>query len=320
MTHFGMIATWRMAYEGVQEGIHLLKAQKDAASALVHAIEMVENYPYYKSVGYGGLPNEEGIVQLDAAFMDGDNFDVGAVAGVEDVKNPISLAYQLSQERFNCFLIGRGARKFAQKELLSMDNMLTDRAKMMWERRVQEIQEHGLSPYDGHDTVGMVALDQHQHMVAGTSSSGLFMKKDGRIGDSALSGSGFYVDSDIGGASATGLGEDIMKGCLSYECVRKMAEGMSPQEAVTLTLKEFIDRLQRKKGKVGAISLVCMNHKGEWGVATNVSFSFVVGTDTLPTTIYVAEPVDHGRAHPEIKVASKEWLAQYQARITQPLT
>ena len=168
------------------------------------------------------------------------------------------------------------------------------------------------------DTVGMVALDQTGSMSCGTSSSGLFMKKEGRVGDSPLSGSGFYVDSEIGGATATGLGEDLMKGCLSYETVRLMGTGMHPQAAVQQATMDFAKRLERRKGKCGAFSLVAMNNQGEWGVATNVEFSFAVATDQLAPTIYLAYPSEDG-GNPQIEVASQEWLDAYQARITAPI-
>ena len=152
------------------------------------------------------------------------------MAGITDIANPIVVAKALSEEKFNSMRVGPGARQYAIEAGLSR-KMLTERAKKIWERRLEEMKRTGLSAYDGHDTVGMVALDSSRKMVAGTSSSGLFMKKSGRVGDSPLSGSGFYVDSQVGGATATGLGEDLMKGILSYEIVRLMSEGHTPQEA-----------------------------------------------------------------------------------------
>lgn len=315
---YGMIATWRMAYEGIATATKELAKGGKSQQAIVAAIKMVEDYPFYKSVGYGGLPNEVGMVELDAAFMNGDNFDIGAVAGSRGVKNPIEVAQSLSQERFNSFLVGDGVAKYAIKEGFEMQNMLTPRAKKTWLNRLDEMSRSNLSPYDGHDTVGMVALDQAGSMACGTSSSGLFMKKEGRVGDSPLSGSGFYVDSEIGGATATGLGEDLMKGCLSYETVRLMGSGMEPQAAVHQAMATFASQLERRKGKCGAFSLVAMNNKGRWGVATNVAFSFAVATDTSEATIYLAYPDENG-GYPKIEVASQEWLDAYQTRITAPI-
>ena len=314
---WGIIATWRMAYEGVKKAEKMLSSGDSASDAIVEAVIAVEDYPYYKSVGYGGLPNEEGLVELDAAYMDGDNFDIGAVAGAANIKNPIMVAKKLSEDAFNIFLVGAGATKYAEKEGFEIKNMLTARASKLHAKRLKEIYEKNLSPYDGHDTVGMVALDSSGKMVSATSTSGLFMKKTGRIGDSALSGSGFYVDSEIGGASATGLGEDLMKGCISYEIVRLMGEGMSPKEACEDAVKSFTDKLKRRKGKAGAFSVIAMNKEGEWGIATNVEFSFVVASSDQEATIYLAYPEADGSAR--IEIASEEWLVAYEARIKKPV-
>jgi len=156
---WGMIATWRMAYEGVKKGQQVLLNEGCAGDAIEEAIITVEDYPYYKSVGYGGLPNEAGLVELDAAYMDGDNFDIGAIAGASHIKNPISVARKLSKDTFNIFLVGAGATKYAEKEGFEIKNMLTSRASTLYANRLKEIYEKNLNPYDGHDTVGMVALD-----------------------------------------------------------------------------------------------------------------------------------------------------------------
>ncbi|WP_326716549.1 N(4)-(beta-N-acetylglucosaminyl)-L-asparaginase [Vagococcus jeotgali] len=314
---FGSIATWRMAHDGIVESLNSLEKGGTAGDAVESTIKVVEAYPYYKSVGYGGLPNIEGILQMDAAFMCGDTFKIGAVAGIEDVMHPISVARQLSHDKFNSFLVGEGATKYAMLNGFERRNMLTERAKKMWENRLAEMAEHNLSPYDGHDTIGVVSLDSHGSMSAGTSSSGLFMKKPGRVGDSPLSGSGFYVDSDVGGAAATGLGEDLMKGILSYEIVRKMEEGLSPQEACDQTVYPFHDKLTKRYGKAGAFSLVAMNNKGEWGVATNVEFTFSVGNDSEEAAIFIA---NMGENHTTvIEPITQEWLDAYEKRIKAPI-
>ena len=315
---YAMKATWRMAVEGITSSKEILEKGGTAGDAIENAIKMVEDYPFYKSVGYGGLPNEDCEVELDAAYMDGDTLDIGAVAGIKDYKNPISIARKLSKERFNCFLVGAGAEAYAHKEGFERVNMLTDRAKMHYQKRRKETIEKGLSPYDGHDTVGMIALDSEKKMVAGTSTSGLFMKKRGRVGDSPLSGSGFYVDSEVGGASATGLGEDLMKGCISYEIVRLMKEGYHPQEAADKAVEDLNAELRKRRGKAGDLSVVCLNNKGEFGVATNIDgFSFSVMTDDMEPTVYVCKNVNGKTTY---EVASEEWLDAYLKRIKSPIT
>ena len=109
---WGAIATWRMAHDGLLKATEELQQGGAAGTAVEQLIKEVEDYPFYKSVGYGGLPNEEGILEMDAAYMDGDTFAIGAVAGITDVKNPISVAKALSKEKFNSFRVGAGATKY----------------------------------------------------------------------------------------------------------------------------------------------------------------------------------------------------------------
>ena len=314
---WGIIATWRMAYEGIEKASEMLKAGGDAGDAIETAVREVEDFPYYKSVGYGGLPNEEMEVELDAAYMDGDTLDIGAVAAIKDFANPVSIARRLSKEPVNNLLVWEGAEKFAHKEGFERKNMLTDRAKIHYRNRKKEIAQTEIKPYAGHDTVGMVCLDTRGKMTSATSTSGLFMKKKGRVGDSPISGSGFYVDSKVGGASATGLGEDVMKGCVSYEIVRLMKEGMHPQEACEKAVAMFDRELKERRGKAGDMSLIAMNNKGEWGVATNIEgFSFAVATENEAPVVYLTKNVDGKCIH---EVASREWLDNYMRTRTAPL-
>lgn len=314
---YAMIGTWRMAHEGLSKAMIDLQKGGQSRDAIETAIRAVEDYPFFKSVGYGGLPNQAGLVEMDAAFMDGDTFAIGAVAGISDVKNPISVARQLSQDHYNSFLVGSGASQYAMLHGFERRNMLTERAHKIWKQRLKAINEKNLSPYDGHDTVGMVSLDQQTSMAAGTSTSGLFMKKPGRTGDSALSGSGFYVDSEIGGAAATGLGEDLMKGCLSYEIVRLMGTGLTPQAACDQAVYPFVNKLKKRYGKAGEFSLIALNQAGQWGVATNVEFTFSAGNEQQSPQIYMANPGPNQTTI--IEPITPEWLAAYEKRIKAPV-
>lgn len=317
MMTVAMIGTWRMAYEGLTEGLNQLKAGGHSGDAIETAIKMVEDYPFFKSVGYGGLPNAEGLVEMDSAFMDGDSFAVGAVAGIKDIKNPISVARHLSNHHFNSFLVGAGATEYAVLNGFEVKGMLTERAKKIWQKRKVEIQTKNLSPYDGHDTVGMVSLDAQGSMSVGTSTSGLFMKKPGRTGDSALVGDGFYCDSEIGGAAATGLGEDIMKGCLCYEIVRLMGTGLTPQQACDQAVYPFVEKLKKRYGKAGEFSLIALDKAGNWGVATNVEFTFAAGDGERGAKIMMATPGEAGTT--KIDPITPAWLAAYEKRIKAPI-
>lgn len=308
----GIIATWRMAKEGIEQGFEQLNQNGKASDAIETAIKAVEDFPYYKSVGYGGLPNEDQVVELDAGYMDGDTFDVGAICAIKDFANPISIAKKLSEEKVNNILVSYGAEKYAREHHFEEKEMLTDRAKAFYRKKKKELEQQAqeLKPYDGHDTVGMVCLDENGTVVAGTSTSGLFMKKPGRIGDSPFVGSGFYADSEAGGATATGLGEDLMKGCISYEIVRLMKEGLTPQEACEKAVNDLDASLKKRRTVAGDLSVVAMNNKGEFGCATNIEgFSFSVATSDVEPTVYLVTRQEDG--HCTFEVASKEWLDEY---------
>lgn len=305
----GIIATWRMAKEGIELGEELLKNREKSGRAIETAIRAVEDFPYYKSVGYGGLPNEEQIVELDAGYMDGDTMSVGAIGAIHDFANPVSIAKKLSEEKVNNVLVGVGAEKYAREFHFEEKEMLTDRARAFYRKKKKELNQQ-LRPYDGHDTVGMVCLDEFGTVTAATSTSGLFMKRSGRVGDSPIVGSGFYADSEVGGATATGLGEDLMKGCISYEIVRLMKEGLSPQEACEKAVADLDKKLKAKRGEAGDLSVVAMNCKGEFGCATNIDgFSFSVATSDLEPTVYLVNREADG--HCTFEVASQEWLEEY---------
>lgn len=308
----GIIATWRMAKEGIESGFEELNNNGKAADAIETAIKAVEDFPYYKSVGYGGLPNEDQVVELDAGYMDGDTFDVGAICAIKDFANPISIAKELSKEKVNNILVSYGAEKYAREHNFEEKEMLTDRAKSFYRKKKKELEKQTaeLKPYDGHDTVGMVCLDEMGTVVAATSTSGLFMKKPGRVGDSPFVGSGFYADSEVGGATATGLGEDLMKGCISYEIVRLMKEGLTPQEACEKAVNDLDASLKKRRQVAGDLSVVAMNNKGEFGCATNIEgFSFSVATSEVEPTVYLVKRMED--CHCEFEVASQEWLEEY---------
>lgn len=305
---YSLIATWCMALDGVKKGCESLKENGNCLDALEEAVKDVEDNEFYKSVGYGGLPNEDGVVELDASFMDGNTLEFGAVGGMSNYASPVSIARSLMKSDVNNFLVGKGAEKYAEENHFETKDMLTSRAKKMYEERLEEMEKE-IKPYAGHDTVGMVCLDNEKHMASATSTSGLFMKHAGRLGDSPVCGSGFYVDSKVGGASSTGLGEDVMKGCLSYEIVRLMKEGMTPQKACEKVVFEFDKELKERRGKAGDMSFVALNNQGEWGVATNIDgFSFVVGNED-EVCVYLAYKNEDGSMR--FEKASEEWMREY---------
>lgn len=306
---FVMAATWSMAYDSLKAEYDNLKTSRNPINkSIVEAVKVIEDYPFYKSVGYGGLPNRHGRLQLDASFMEGDTLKVGAVAAIEGYANPIEVAYQLKDLPYNSFLVGRGAEEFAMKNNHTPKNMLTKRALELYQERVHEVEERDLTPYSGHDTVCILGMDQAGSISVGTSTSGLFMKETGRVGDSPVSGSGFYANSDSGACAATGLGEDIMKTCVSYEAVRLIEEGNNAQQAADLAVAKAKTNLLKRYGKCGDISIVTCDKDGNFGSATTTKeFSYVAFNQDTKPTIYLV--TDEGKHCP----ASKEWINNYFA-------
>ena len=274
---YALIGTWQMCLTGARKGTALLQDGSPAGDAVEQAIMTVEDEPAYTSVGYGGLPDSSGHVMLDAAYMDGRTLRMGGVMSVENIRNPISLARKLCGRETNCLLAGRGAEQAAISLGLPMRDMRTEASMEKWRKAVSE-QQMKLSAYQGHDTVCVLAVDETGGMAAGTSTSGLFMKAPGRVGDSPIIGSGFYCDERYGAAAATGLGEDIMRGCLSYETVSLMRRGLSPAEACREALAALTERKESLGEDKGSISLIALSPDGRFGAATTLRvFPFAAG-------------------------------------------
>ncbi len=308
---FVMIATWAMAFESlVVEYKKQTQGSKAINDALIDAVSEIEDYPYYRSVGYGSLPNCNGRVSLEAAFMDGDSLKIGAVAAIENYANPIKIAYKLKDNQFNSFLVGSGAEEYALANKFERKNMVTSRSLQLYEKRLKEIANTRLKPYSGHDTVCMLGMDKKGKISVATSTSGLFMKKEGRIGDAPLSGSGFYANSSYGACAATGLGEDIMKTCISYHTVQLLKEGYDAQSAANVALESATYELKTRYGRHGDISIICCDKDGNYGSATTLDeFSFVVFNNELQPSVMLV--TNEGEHYP----ASIDWIENYFASI-----
>lgn len=286
-----LAATWKMAFLGVEGAQKLLKDGGTIHEAILHAVKSVEDNPEYVSVGYGGLPNIQGEVELDAAYMNGDTLGVGGIIAVKDIKNPIEVAYDLSKYQRNCLLSGEGAVSYARSKGFAFSNMITGKSKARYLReKERDIDMEVLEAYQGHDTVCVIGKKKDERTIAcGVSTSGLFLKHPGRVGDSPLVGSGFYADSDVGSSAATGVGEDIMKGCLSFSIVERMRLGMGVQQACEETLLSHIQNMERKGHKADSISVIAMDRDNRVGAATNMDiFPFVVGDMSGGCQVYIA--------------------------------
>lgn len=273
-----IIGTWEMCFEGVRDAYALLENGACAGDAVVSAIVNVEDNPAYTSVGYGALPARDGQIRLDAAYMDGCTLRYGGVISAEGIRNPILAARLLCGRKLNCLLAARGAEEFAISNGLPMRDMRTELCMRRWQEAVQQQGSELPDAYRGHDTVCVIALDDHGDMVVGVSTSGLFMKEVGRVGDSPIIGSGFYCDARYGAAAATGVGEEIMRGCLSHEAVSLMREGKTAREACEHAIASLTARKRELSEEPGNISMIAMDAKGAYGAATTLSdFPYAAG-------------------------------------------
>lgn len=293
---YKLISTWKMSYNKMKDVKRMLK-MKHSLQEIIEAVIMdVENNPDFQSVGYGGLPNSEGEVELDAGYMDGDTLAFGAISAVKNIKNPILVAISLTKGKTNNYLTGKGAEKYAKDNGFETKRMLTKKAKEKYLNRVKE---------NSHDTVCVIGRDVNGSMAAGVSTSGLFMKHPGRVGDSPIIGSGYYCDSQIGGAAATGVGEDIMRGCLSIAVVNYIRQGLDAQKACEKALFTYLERVNNEPK---SISLIALDAKGNYGACSTLDdFPFVILDEKNQARLMV-----YLGKEKRIIEADEQWLVNYK--------
>jgi len=250
------IATWSFGASAVEAAGKVLSNGGSALDAVERGINVVELDPEVNSVGLGGRPNSDGVVELDAAIMDGATHRAGSVAALRDIPTAISVARKVMEESDHVMLVGEGALRFALGRGFERQELLTPESKRAWEQCKAE---------PGHDTVGLVALDAAGHVAAGCSTSGLAWKLPGRVGDSPIIGSGLYADAEIGGAAATGIGEHIMKFCASFLVVELMRGGAPPAEACRRVIGRITNALPACDSQT--IALIALSKEGDFGAA-----------------------------------------------------
>jgi len=218
-----------------------------ALDAVEAGIAVIESDPSVDSVGYGGLPDASGEVTLDACIMD-HRGECGSVAGMRRIMNPIKVARVVMEKTPHVMIVGDAATRFAVRQGFRETNLLTPASAARYEEWKKSNPEKAWPPWPaGHDTIGMIALDTHGDLAGGCSTSGLAFKLPGRVGDSPIIGCGMYVDGEVGGAAATGVGEEIIKVCGSFAVVENMRRGMTPAEAIEDVLRRVSNR---RKGNV----------------------------------------------------------------------
>jgi len=261
------LSTWVHGKPANDRAAEVLRAGGSLLDAVEKGINVPENDPAVTSVGYGGLPNEEGVVELDAAIMDGTRHRAGSVCCLHSIKNPISVARQVLEKTRHTTLAGEGAFRFALKMGFQPEQLLTPESLKKWLEWKSDPKRKGfwLSP-ENHDTIGMVATDGKGHVVSGCSTSGLAWKIPGRVGDSPLVGCGVYADDNVGAASATGDGDLMTNYCTSVSIVHYMARGASPQDACVELLRHMVKTDPRNRS--GEVCVIAINSGGEIGAAS----------------------------------------------------
>lgn len=281
------IATWPFGKLSCEAAVKIAAQSGSMLDAIEKGIWVTESDVQNASVGIGGIPNATGHVELDACIMSGPDHNAGSVAGIRDIEHPISVARLVMEKTPHVMLVGDGAKQFALQHGHRSTQLLTENQKTRWEKWNQEQESKKRdesaateSPkkidQDHHDTIAMLGLDSKGNLFGGCSTSGWGYKLPGRVGDSPIIGSGLYVDNTVGGAGATGLGENVMRHCGSFLVVEMMRNGASPTEACELAVNRIAE-LDPKILNNLDINFIALNKNGEYGAAgTSKGFRYAI--------------------------------------------
>ncbi|MDC8005891.1 N(4)-(beta-N-acetylglucosaminyl)-L-asparaginase [Aureisphaera galaxeae] len=256
-----VIATWDVP-NAVNKAWETLQENKSAIDAIEAGCRVEEADAKNQSVGYGGRPDRDGNVTLDACIMNSEG-DYGSVVYLQGIKHPISVARKVMEETPHVLMAGAGAQQFALEQGFEKENLLTEQSKKEWEEWTKTSNYEPVINIENHDTIGMLAIDKDGNISGGCTTSGLAYKMAGRVGDSPIIGSGLFVDNEIGAATATGMGEEVLKTVGSFLIVELMRQGRSPQEAC----EEAVERIVTKNPnyKDFQVGYIAVNKNGETG-------------------------------------------------------
>ena len=285
-----VVSTWGNNAKANAEAWKILGQGGRALDAVEAGVQIPEADPKDQSVGYGGLPDRDGKVTLDACIMD-EAGNCGSVMFLEHIMHPIKVARLVMEKTPHVQLVGEGALQFALANGFIKENLLTPESEKAWKEWLKKAQYDPMTidkllkekekqqvpgQQDNHDTIGMIALDAHANLSGACTTSGMAFKMRGRVGDSPIIGAGLFVDNEIGAASATGVGEEVVRICGSHTIVELMRQGHKPEEAC----KRAIERLVKKRGakaKELQVGFIAINKRGEFGgFAIQKGFSYAV--------------------------------------------
>jgi len=284
-----VISTWDFGIAANAAAWEVLRNKGRALDAVEKGVHVPEADVKNQSVGYGGLPDRDGKVTLDACIMD-EFGNCGSVAALQHILHPISVARKVMEKTPHVMLVGDGALQFALEQGFKRTNLLTAEAEKAWKewlkkaeyKPVINIENRNFSPRKlpgneyNHDTIGMLAMDAKGNLSGACTTSGMAYKMHGRVGDSPIIGAGLYVDNEIGGATSTGVGEEVIRNVGSFLVVELMRQGYPPEEAC----KEAVMRIIKKKPETAKeiqVGFLALNKKGQYGAyAIQKGFSFAV--------------------------------------------
>lgn len=275
-----VISTWKEGIDANKAAWQILSKKGKAIDAVEAGVMVTEN-SINCCVGLGANPDREGIVTLDASIMD-ENGNAGCVAALERIKHPITVARRVMEKTPHVMLVGEGAQKFAVSEGFTLEEQkLSATAEKQYKewlktsryQPVINIENSGHGPYaptsfeDGtlnHDTIGMVALDGFGNLSGSCTTSGMGFKMRGRVGDSPIIGAGLFVDNEVGAATATGVGEEVIKICGTHLVVELMRQGFLPHEACRKAVERIVKK-DPKKAKENQVGFIAINKAGQHG-------------------------------------------------------
>ncbi|WP_282049191.1 isoaspartyl peptidase/L-asparaginase family protein [Maribacter aquivivus] len=255
------ICTWDFG-NATAKAWEVLEKGGNALDAVHQGVMVEENDLNNSTVGNGGRPDRDGNVTLDACIMDKDG-NCGAVLAMQNIANPISVARKVMEETPHVMLAGKGAEQFAYEQGFEKTNLLTEESKQAWEEWKKTSQYKPIINIENHDTIGMLAIDADGDIAGACTTSGMAYKMAGRVGDSPIIGAGLFVDNEVGGATATGVGEEVVRTVGSFLIVELMRQGKSPQEACEEGVKRIIAKNKDKQDF--QIGFIAINKKGETG-------------------------------------------------------
>jgi N4-(beta-N-acetylglucosaminyl)-L-asparaginase len=275
-----VLSTWQHGLAANEAAWKILSAKGTALDAVEKGVMVTEDDFSNLSVGLGGLPDREGVVTLDASIMD-EKGRCGAVAFLERIKHPVSVARMVMEKTPHVLMAGEGAQKFALDNGFKLESKaLSPEAEKLYKEWLKESKYKPVINIENHDTIGMVAIDSNGNLSGSCTTSGLAYKMHGRVGDSPIIGAGMYVDNEVGAACATGVGETVLRICGSYLVVELMRQGLTPNDAC----KKAVERLVAKNPnyKDVQVGFLALNKKGEHGAfALQKGFNYAVYSPEL---------------------------------------